>query len=579
MTGPIFLLDDTPATQDELGAHERVARAIAELIQSSEEGGKLIGLEGRWGSGKSTVISLMQRHLARSKDTTTFVFDAWAHERDPLRRTFLEELIRHFRKRSWIRPEDWDAVLERLAKRRKSTKTTTVSDTTPFGKSLAFSALLVPPGTALIVGSFRRGVTFGLSLDPNVWFLLGAVLACAPLLVVLFRLAPMFWKWVNGEKVDLWSGWAVLTGNTDSESTQDTWETPEPTSLEFEGEFRHLMSTALAEDESKTVVIVLDNLDRVAPKEALSIWSTLQTFIQSHNSDSSAWFKRLWIVVPYDKNGLSGLWSARRSASGSEGRQTSDPIAESFIDKSFQIRFEVPPPVLSNWRDYLSKLICKALPGQERDARDLARIYNDQVAKQTEPPTPRELKLYVNQIGALYRQWSDELPLSHLAYYVALQRRYKTHRRIREALVDGEIPDPSDARIFGIELPVNLAGLLFNVEATVGEQLLLAGPILESLSEKDVTRLEELEATHQRGFWAVLEDVVGSPLRDAGPAAIGPAAVCLSKSKALADGERTAVSTVIRIFGETVRNVESWFPFEEDTASRNRGGVPHRWRP
>ncbi|MYG36047.1 MAG: hypothetical protein F4205_11195 [Gemmatimonadetes bacterium] len=567
MTCPTNLLDDNPATEDELGAHDRVARAMAELIQSSEKGGKLIGLEGRWGSGKSTVISLMERRLARSKDTTTIVFDAWAHERDPLRRTFLEDLIRQFQKRSWIVPEDWDTVLERLAKRRKSTKTTTVSDTTPFGKMLAFSALFVPSGAALMVGSFRRGVTFGLSLDPNVWFLLGALLACAPLLVVFVRLAPMLWKRVKGEKVDVWSGWAVLTGNVDSESTQDTWETPEPTSLEFERDFGHLMCAALSGRESKTVVIVLDNLDRVAPEDALNIWSTLQTFIQSRNSEASEWFKRLWIVVPYDKTGLSGLWSARHATSSSEEEQTADPIAESFLDKSFQIRFEVPPPVLSNWRDYLLKLICKALPEHEEDARDISRIYSDQMAQQTEPPTPRELKLYVNQIGALYRQWGNELPLSHLAYYVALQRRYKTHRRMRKALVDGEIPESSYPRMFGRELRANLAGLLFNVEATLGEQLLLAEPIFESLSRKEVMRLDELEATHQRGFWLVLEDVVGSRLGDAGPAGICPAAVCLSKSRAFVEGERAAVSTVIHIFGETVRNVDSWFPFGEDTVS------------
>ena len=53
MKCPTYLLDDTPPPEDQLafhgeGAHERVARALADLIHS-EEGGKLIGLEGRWG--------------------------------------------------------------------------------------------------------------------------------------------------------------------------------------------------------------------------------------------------------------------------------------------------------------------------------------------------------------------------------------------------------------------------------------------------------------------------------------------------------------------------------------------------
>jgi len=104
------LIEDTPELSDllapsgEIGPRERVAKSIAELITSGEAGGKIIGLEGGWGAGKTTVINLVESHLTGDPNITVFSFDAWAHEGDPLRRTYLESLIRHFRsaRKGWI---------------------------------------------------------------------------------------------------------------------------------------------------------------------------------------------------------------------------------------------------------------------------------------------------------------------------------------------------------------------------------------------------------------------------------------------------------------------------------------------
>jgi hypothetical protein len=87
------LIADTPSSMDDFGPHRRIAEAIFELIDS-EPGGVAIGLEGDWGSGKSTIIKLLDGHLAESQSPRKLiVFNAWAHEGDPLRRTFLESLI------------------------------------------------------------------------------------------------------------------------------------------------------------------------------------------------------------------------------------------------------------------------------------------------------------------------------------------------------------------------------------------------------------------------------------------------------------------------------------------------------
>lgn len=69
----VKLLTDNPATIDEFSGrpHERIASAIAELI-AHNPGGRAIGLDGGWGSGKSTVVELITKMLEdhQSEDGT-----------------------------------------------------------------------------------------------------------------------------------------------------------------------------------------------------------------------------------------------------------------------------------------------------------------------------------------------------------------------------------------------------------------------------------------------------------------------------------------------------------------------------
>ena len=85
------LVINEPADSDAFGPHSRLAQTIAALVRS-ETGGRTIGLEGRWGIGKSTVVRLLEHELASDPETRLVPFDAWAHEGDPLRRSFLERV-------------------------------------------------------------------------------------------------------------------------------------------------------------------------------------------------------------------------------------------------------------------------------------------------------------------------------------------------------------------------------------------------------------------------------------------------------------------------------------------------------
>ncbi|MDA8233325.1 MAG: P-loop NTPase fold protein [Clostridia bacterium] len=153
---PTYLISDDPAQKDEFGSHERIAHAIERII-STEDGGKTIGIEGGWGSGKSTVIKILCDKLEKNSNKAIIVFDAWAHEGDPLRRTFLEALIFELGQKGFINPKKWEKRREELAKRRKISEKKTTPQPTYLGKWVGSSMLVVPIGAGGIPNKkFKR---------------------------------------------------------------------------------------------------------------------------------------------------------------------------------------------------------------------------------------------------------------------------------------------------------------------------------------------------------------------------------------------------------------------------------------
>ena len=561
-------IEDTPAEEDllafhrETGPHERIANSISEIIQSAENtGGNMIGLEGGWGVGKTTVINLVKKNLKDDKEITICSFDAWAHEGDPLRRTFLQGLIRHFQSINWIKREIWDEEIEKLAKRRKVTDIRAVPKPTTLGKVFAASLIFVPLGSQLLSASLKGGIRVDFS-DSIYWTLVcGITLTLAPGLVLLWNQLRIACKPDPNQKHD---NWAFLAGSSVTDTRQEITETPEPTSIEFEDCFRKLMREALPEISKRRAVIVIDNLDRVDTKTALSIWSTLQTFLQYDSTKSETCYRKIWVIVPYDPIGLRQIWDDHKTETVTKDTDSiSKSASSSFLDKCFQIRFEVPHPVLSNWKAYFLKLIARALPmHDEKYQHTIFRVYNFCRNKDGGVPTPRELKLYVNQVGAIHRQWQHQFPICHMSYYVVLRRKFAD---IRKFLVTGSLPDENIASILAPNLLPNLAGMAFNVSASLGQQLLLCDPITTALRENKPETLKELHELHSDGFWAVLELTATTLLSEFEAAAVANAALCLDQAGIVAH-QRNETGTIINSLRSRILELEDWSPFDLNIA-------------
>ena len=566
------LLPDTPADTDSFGSHERVAHSIAEVVQT-ESGGKAIGLEGGWGSGKSTIVKLISWKLSQHKESfhKIAVFDMWSHQGDPLRRTFLENLVTQVRGFGWVNKEKWDQRIAELARRRREDTTRIVPSLTRAGGWFAFTLLAIPIGAALIgaglslLGSKDASATLGIVLLP-----LGIIIALAPAIYFGGFLAwTQIWRRIRGGGRSAEGGGlselpALVTGQSSTESRTVVTQTPDPTSVEFESMFRDLLDEALKPQNHK-LLIVVDNLDRVEPSDALSIWATLQTFLSYSDYQRPDWIDRLWVLIPYDADAIVRLWDRLGSDAT---KPASSSLATSFLDKTFQLRFRVPPLLLSNWREFLQEALQQAFPNhEETDFHGVYRAFAARGGLERSAPTPRQLKMFVNQIGALHREWQDQFPLSHLACYVLFQTDQKD---VREALLsnsDFELLSGSIGRDWrGV-----IAALHFGVPVEGARQLLLREPIKVALNSGDGKALADLLSVHHTGFWSVLEDTVPAGANDwssLAPPDLAKAATAISNSRIFDHSDDLAEAAALRSAMRTAAAAtQAWAPFDDVSAA------------
>lgn len=102
MAKPIIrnVIVDAPTNKDLFRGkgHELTALSLAQTIRNFDEDDRAIGLDGPWGSGKSSVVEIASNHLATTKGQQNvshhfFTFDIWKSQGIGFRRSFLEHFV------------------------------------------------------------------------------------------------------------------------------------------------------------------------------------------------------------------------------------------------------------------------------------------------------------------------------------------------------------------------------------------------------------------------------------------------------------------------------------------------------
>ena len=517
---PSRTLPDVPARQDELGPHRDIARAVASLIED-ESGGKAVALIGSWGSGKSTVVNLLEDELEQSDsvEVLTFVFDAWVHEGDPLRLAFLRTFATHLQ-HGWGGP-DWSDRLDRLEKKTEETISEAATEIDRLSAVVLLALSILPLGYLIVANGLDR-------TSPLRWWgtWLGVALV-APFVAILVR---ALWRVLRGQSTHVP---ALLARQLPETLTVSTVRTPDPTSLEFQDVFSEMVREALEKHPAKRrLVIVADNLDRVDRETALRAWGTMRSFFDmtSRSDDEvTRWREQLWLVVPFDPGGVSRLWAEHEedeSPARHGGLETS-PAAEhgslvdAFLDKTFQVSFHVPPPVLSDWRGFLVSCLEEALPrhAPNDEFHEIYRIVHRHVAVSGWLPTPRNLKKFVNRLSAIHRQWCKA------GVSLEVQARYALHGDRVEITSQGVL-EVAGEEVRDVDVARQIAAIHFNVDPEKAFQVILSPRVERALTEGDDDAIEGMAETP--GFFEVCEHLLDGTERR-GVVDVGNAARAISR--------------------------------------------------
>lgn len=389
---------EQPATQDVFpgGSHEKVAGAMHRYI-SSTGSSKVIGLDGEFGSGKSTILNMLGGKLKDSDPKCrVWFFDCEQNYQGSIKSNFIElftdVLLKDVRSEASARDlrTARDKALGRLFTYRKKTTSRVSAWALALLTSLFFSA-----------NSFREifALSRGAESAEALLLWVHSISFLSPGLVLLgAQLAHR--KMKEGDQK--WSLLSLFKGSSDDYINEKIEVAKEVTPLDLK---RTLNDQLLVVSEYQYVVI-LDNLDRL-PKDSLrAVWSDLEIF----TSVASA--ANLTVIVPFCSTKVATYLKA-------DGDRQYD--AKDFIAKKFPIVFRAPPVIASGWKGGFRHLWMYSFQGEYLDVVEhCASLLQRHTPMLNSLVTPRLQKKFINDIATTSLVVGDQTSLLSIAAYLLL---------------------------------------------------------------------------------------------------------------------------------------------------------------
>lgn len=516
------ILIDIPSDEDHFHGkgHDRTAAALADAIRNFKSADRAIGLDGPWGSGKSSVVGIAQRKLKEATGNGRvkfhfFTFDIWKSQGSAFRRSFLEHFI------SWAKatfPEKKSSLTEvesniRGKVREVDSDNQLILDW--YGIVILLSVPFLPIyilWTKAEFDDYRKIVDGPSFLSSWPMFLIYAFLILTAIQAI--------WKYrklassgrfasVSGRSAKLRSvlSRTLLISAKQYEHqkvTQYIRET-DPNDFEFQSVLRDILSKV--QEKNSRVILVLDNIDRLPTKEIDEYWALVRSiFSRTHSDNFANSNNHITAIVPYDGRLIESTFKEKERPN-----QTSLRSKEIFA-KTFDEVLSVSPPVMSNTREFFRGKLKEALPGlSDDDAQFRAYlVFSSMVDNDGGRATPRQVISFINELTSFYVLHEGRIALPTVAVYLAVQDRLEANPR---ELSNGAVMDERLRSIAADkELERNLAALLFNVEPELAFQVLLDNEIKTALIANTPSPL--LLLSEAPGFDDRINEVVSSNAKE-----------------------------------------------------------------
>lgn len=372
-----FARDEPVRLPDDAFGHRDYTETLVSIV-SDDKPPPTVGVFGRWGVGKSTIIGGLQEQLNGGEIAFVY-FDAWRYEGDSLRRQFLIDAANQLKNDGHLAGSySPESKLRELH-----------VDTQKLSESLRFS------WTRL-----RRAMVIGL------------VFALVAVALALFHVFDRVLSGNFGSQV-LASVLAFTIGTFAGLFSQTLVVSPTTVTtraLQDPDRFAQKFAELLAALRRKRVVIAVDNLDRCAPDKAVELLSTIKTYLEPtvavdaspRSSATKPVDKEVVFVVSVDDQALRRHLLAQETA---RSRDSDEHVIRRYVDeylaKFFSARLPIRSILPDDMRGYiaahLQPLIAARGLGTER-GKDLVSIVDAGLRH-----NPRSVKQFGNDLESRLR--------------------------------------------------------------------------------------------------------------------------------------------------------------------------------
>jgi hypothetical protein len=357
-------LSDSPLTaetkQNDRFGHLGIAENLKQIVSTCPLP-FTIGLFGRWGTGKTSILNILKGQLTKEKNIPVVIFDVWKHEGDALRRTFLREIVSQLK-----------------------------------GQGLCDDFKLTERVDASI-GIEKKSQKLNIFTCAATYILIGLIISLGVIFYYLFDAATFksYFSLVTGSSL---VGALLIfliqrmVVTEDVTRTSARFEDPH----EFEKEFLRIIN-AITKSKSRRLLIAIDNLDRCTRDNAVKLLKTIKTFLAKDTGTDAN--NRCVFLIPCDdeaiKSHLESVYLNSKRIFGQD-ELTSSVVFEKgfdsdeFLRKFFNTFLILPNFIDTELQEYTRELL-KESHVPEFDNPDVAHVIFMAFRE-----NPRQIKQFIN---------------------------------------------------------------------------------------------------------------------------------------------------------------------------------------
>ncbi len=449
-------------------AHQKTAEQIAQKILGAKKS-LMIGIEGGWGSGKSNLITMIEKELhekekGKAAKAIFFNYDVWGHQNDMLRRSILEELtskvIQSSQTLSPQKREEWKQQLKDLMSQKRETSTKTIPKVSKGILTLTAVTITTP-----VFSEIGEATGFH-------WA--NIIITALPLLIGLkytytqySHSKPKTW----GEFISEFT--ALYQERVKENVTHEVIFSEEPSSSQF----REWMKD-LDQSLQTHLILVFDNMDRLPASKVQEFWAAIHSFFSEEK------YEHIRVIIPFDRKHIISAF---------KGEDSGDKrcYGNDFIDKTFDVVYRVAPPTLSNWKGYLSAQWEKAFGEALSPEHSITQIYD----LLTESKTPREIIAFINDCVTTSETCSASIPDEYIALFII--GKHKINESPQKELLELSFLEPLAYKYRNEKTQKYLSALYYQLPP---EEVL------------DIVYTDQLRRELEKGETTLLKSLVGQPI-------------------------------------------------------------------